>query len=234
MNLGENIYKLRTERNLSQEELAQALEVSRQSVSKWETGASQPELDKLLRLSKVFGVTLDELVTGKGASQPKTHKKTVPVQRILGLLLFGGGLLALVLGWFFGDGQGMGLLALPLLLCALVCLFGKKNQTLWCLWILCLVPGAWLAPGLGRLVCTLVPAAATVAVFYKKPIEVSWKTVVPAVLGWLLLGLSLLPLFIPASNAAVWDTVRLDLRAKPLLAFSVTQTVRLVVSGIKK
>ena len=62
MTLGQNIARLRTQKNLSQGDLADALEVSRQSVSKWETDASIPELDKLLRLAELFGVTLDELV----------------------------------------------------------------------------------------------------------------------------------------------------------------------------
>ena len=50
MTLGQNICRLRTERGLSQGDLADALDVSRQSISKWETGASVPELDKLRNL----------------------------------------------------------------------------------------------------------------------------------------------------------------------------------------
>ncbi|MBQ9083312.1 MAG: helix-turn-helix transcriptional regulator [Clostridia bacterium] len=69
MNLGERIYQLRKKRNLSQGELAERLDVSRQSVSKWETNASVPDLDKLVRLSEVFEVTLDELIKGKGDAQ---------------------------------------------------------------------------------------------------------------------------------------------------------------------
>ena len=65
MSLGERIYKLRTEKNLSQGELADALEVSRQSISKWETNGSVPELDKLVKLSEIFDISLDELITGK-------------------------------------------------------------------------------------------------------------------------------------------------------------------------
>ena len=64
MTLGERIYTLRTARNLSQEELAERLDVSRQSVSKWETDVSVPELDKLVKLCDLFGVSLDELVRG--------------------------------------------------------------------------------------------------------------------------------------------------------------------------
>ena len=63
MDLGTTITRLRTQRGLSQGDLAEALEVSRQSVSKWETNASTPDLDKLVKLSRFFGVTLDELVT---------------------------------------------------------------------------------------------------------------------------------------------------------------------------
>ena len=62
MSLGERIYKLRTEKGMSQGDLADALEVSRQSISKWETNGSVPELDKLVTLSEIFGVSSDELV----------------------------------------------------------------------------------------------------------------------------------------------------------------------------
>lgn len=61
MTLAERIFALRTQMGLSQEELAEQLGVSRQSVSKWETGQSVPDLDKLIKLADLFGVTLDEL-----------------------------------------------------------------------------------------------------------------------------------------------------------------------------
>ena len=57
MTLGENIVRLRTQKSWSQGDLADALDISRQSVSKWETDASIPELDKLLKLSELFDVT---------------------------------------------------------------------------------------------------------------------------------------------------------------------------------
>ena len=62
MMLGEKIALLRGQNKMSQGDLAEKLEVSRQSVSKWETGASVPELDKLIMMSKLFNITLDELV----------------------------------------------------------------------------------------------------------------------------------------------------------------------------
>ena len=67
MSLGETIYRLRTERNLSQGDLAELLEVSRQSVSKWENDSAVPDLAKIVKLSEVFGVSLDELVKGEKA-----------------------------------------------------------------------------------------------------------------------------------------------------------------------
>ena len=59
MTLGQNIYRLRTERGLSQGDLAEALDVSRQSVSKWETGESLPDTNKLLAIGRLLGVTVD-------------------------------------------------------------------------------------------------------------------------------------------------------------------------------
>ena len=62
MTLGEKILALRAQKGMSQEDLAAALEVSRQSVSKWETNQSVPDLDKIIRLADLFGVTVDQLV----------------------------------------------------------------------------------------------------------------------------------------------------------------------------
>lgn len=64
MTMGQRLLALRTQAGLSQEALAERLGVSRQSISKWETDASIPDLDKLVRLGEIFGVTLDELVKG--------------------------------------------------------------------------------------------------------------------------------------------------------------------------
>lgn len=75
MSLGKNIYRLRTGRGLSQGDLAEALQVSRQSISKWETDGATPDLDKLLALSDLFGVTLDDLVRGEA---PELHPVTTP------------------------------------------------------------------------------------------------------------------------------------------------------------
>ena len=62
MTLGQKLYELRTRKGLSQLELAEALDVSRQSVSKWETDAAVPEIDKLIAISRYFGVSIGALL----------------------------------------------------------------------------------------------------------------------------------------------------------------------------
>ena len=64
MKIGERIYLLRKEKNISQEELANELNVSRQTISKWETGESCPDIDKIIPLCNYFEITSDELLTG--------------------------------------------------------------------------------------------------------------------------------------------------------------------------
>lgn len=62
MSLGQNLHFLRKRDNITQEQLAEELEVSRQSVSKWESDTTYPEMDKLLQLASFFHCTLDDLV----------------------------------------------------------------------------------------------------------------------------------------------------------------------------
>ena len=62
MNIGANIRKLRKEKRMSQEELAEHLHISSQAVSKWETGVSSPDIDMLPKLAILFGTSLDNLL----------------------------------------------------------------------------------------------------------------------------------------------------------------------------
>lgn len=59
------LYQLRKQKGLSQEELANRLNVSRQTVSKWEVGDSTPDMEKLVAISDLFEISLDELVMDK-------------------------------------------------------------------------------------------------------------------------------------------------------------------------
>ena len=65
MNISERLFNLRKGRNLSQEELANIIGVSRQTISKWETGESTPDFDKILPICEFYGITSDELLSGK-------------------------------------------------------------------------------------------------------------------------------------------------------------------------
>lgn len=65
MNIGEKIYNLRKKKNMSQEDLASVLNVSRQTISKWETGESNPDIDKIVPLCNFFEISTDEFLKGK-------------------------------------------------------------------------------------------------------------------------------------------------------------------------
>ncbi len=80
MKLSENIIQLRRAMGLSQEQLAEQLNISRQSVSKWETGQSAPELEKLVQLSRIFGVTTDELLGVPVPEPPAPEAMPIPLE----------------------------------------------------------------------------------------------------------------------------------------------------------
>lgn len=72
MTFGEKIQKLRKEKGFSQEELAEQLEVSRQSISNWERDNGLPEIEKIMRMSDIFGVTMDDLLREERTTQENT------------------------------------------------------------------------------------------------------------------------------------------------------------------
>ena len=73
MTFGERLYELRNKNNLSQEELAEVLDVSRQSISKWENDKAYPEMTRLLFMSDYFDVSLDYLM--RGIKKEKNEEK---------------------------------------------------------------------------------------------------------------------------------------------------------------
>lgn len=83
MILAEKIVALRKQLGWSQEELAEQLSISRQSVSKWEQGASIPDLDKILKLSEVFGVSTDYLLKEEEEALVYTGKEERPEEKIV-------------------------------------------------------------------------------------------------------------------------------------------------------
>ena len=79
MEFNHKLYELRKQKGLSQEELANKLNVSRQTVSKWELGDSTPDMEKLIGLSDLFDISLDELVLGKEAKAETQEAKTMDI-----------------------------------------------------------------------------------------------------------------------------------------------------------
>ena len=69
MGFNNKLYELRKQKGFSQEELANRLNVSRQTVSKWEVGDSTPDMEKHTAISDLFGISLDELVLDKAPVQ---------------------------------------------------------------------------------------------------------------------------------------------------------------------
>lgn len=72
MKFNEKLIELRRKEGLSQEELGYKLNVTRQTVSKWELGQTTPEMDKLVEMSKIFNISVDELINGSEELQDQT------------------------------------------------------------------------------------------------------------------------------------------------------------------
>lgn len=96
--LGTRLYQLRRSRGMSQEQLAEQIGVSRQTISKWESGLSAPDLPKLIALADCFEVTLDLLVREENPTVPEPETPVQPpsevpncsnsrIQQITGLIL---------------------------------------------------------------------------------------------------------------------------------------------------
>lgn len=71
MNIGEKLYELRKEKNLSQEEVADKLNVTRQTISKWETNQTTPDFDKIIPICELYEISSNELLTGKKEEKAK-------------------------------------------------------------------------------------------------------------------------------------------------------------------
>lgn len=139
MSLGENIYKLRTEKNMSQGHLADALEVSRQSVSKWENNSAVPELEKLIKMAELFDITLDELVGNTQAETAATPQETtqyppveiqrpaVPIMPVVGIALLCCAILSLILFILFDMGEFIFYVSIPLIIVSIPCISTNKK-----------------------------------------------------------------------------------------------------------
>lgn len=82
MNIGEKLFELRKSKNLSQEDVADKLNVTRQTVSKWETNQSTPDFDKIVPLCELFEITTEELLTGKKPEINNMQGESVDEEKI--------------------------------------------------------------------------------------------------------------------------------------------------------
>ena len=87
MEFNEKLQELRKKRGLTQEELAEALFVSRTAISKWESGRGYPSIDSLKEISKYFSVTIDELLSGEKLISIAEEENTFNIQRMCNLLV---------------------------------------------------------------------------------------------------------------------------------------------------
>ncbi len=132
MSFRDNLIHLRASHNMTQEQLAMLLGVSRQSVTKWESEKSYPEMDKLLKMCQIFDCTLDDLVqgdlTGKTPDPATTIAPGTPPADVFGYdehmrhfaMRISNGVMSIILGvavsiWFFnaGDASSQSPLFLP-------------------------------------------------------------------------------------------------------------------------
>lgn len=101
MTLSEKLYMLRKKRGLSQEQLAEQLNVSRQAISKWESGQSTPETEKLLATAKFFQVSLDYLLSEDTTQYTDPVRQDTTIQTsgssMAGLIICISGLVLLIL-----------------------------------------------------------------------------------------------------------------------------------------
>ena len=74
MDLGEKLYELRKSKNLTQDDVAEKINVTRQTVSKWETNQSTPDFDKILPLCELYEISADELLKGEKAQEDEEEK----------------------------------------------------------------------------------------------------------------------------------------------------------------
>ena len=83
MKLSDNLKSIRKEHNLSQEQLAEQLGVSRQAVSKWESGLSYPEMDKVLLICKLFNYNIDELMNENIKEVDETKQSKININKYI-------------------------------------------------------------------------------------------------------------------------------------------------------
>ena len=113
MKLGDNIFKLRKDCKLSQEQLAEKVDVTRQTISNWELGETSPNPEQLKLLSKALNVSIDELLNNdikqvlveKVNNTEKLAEIIIKILKVMGILFIVGCVVIILLSVFFGSRQ---------------------------------------------------------------------------------------------------------------------------------
>lgn len=184
--ISKNIKRLRTLNNLSQEELAQQLFISRQAVSSWENNRTQPDVEMIKKLSELFNVPVEDLIYGEKRNTQleenvKTGKTLFMVFSIVGSLFVGTGLIILLVEMWdkFPNIAKASVSFLPLILgqgAAIYTYFKKFDNLAWregasILWSIGVVStvglvSSVLALHLGALICLLIDAVLILPILY--------------------------------------------------------------------
>lgn len=157
--VAKNIKRLRTENGLTQQDLAQKLHVTRQTLSSWETNRTQPDIETLGILAEIFSVELEELIYGKkrrkdGEEKPSYSNTLIVVLSVIGCLFISVGAVLIIVKYWqeLPDGFKLLLCFLPALIgqfLGLFTFFKKRDSIPWCegisiLWIIGVVATTYM------------------------------------------------------------------------------------------
>lgn len=153
MEFGEKLQQLRKSKGLTQEELAQALYVSRTAVSKWESGRGYPSIDSLKEISAYFSVTMDDLLSGEKLLSLAEKENKANIQAICRLLLGITDLLSVLLVVLPLYPKAVNGYVYSVNLPAYTEKAALYRTVYWCLFLSLIITGIW------RLWCTCFKAA---------------------------------------------------------------------------
>ena len=178
LELVEKLQKLRKDNNLSQEQLAEQIGVSRQAISKWERGEATPDSDNLICLAKIYNISLDELISSKENNNMNEESKKTKLMKIkdyvLVALLFIVTIIYLILGFTLSLWHpGWLLYFLPVIITSILDVIDKKSVSEFAFPLL--IAGIYLVLGFfwnlwhpGWVVFILIPVFYIVCNFLKK------------------------------------------------------------------
>lgn len=230
MTFGEKISKLRKDNNYTQEQLADILEVSRQSVSKWESNSAYPETEKLIRLARLFDCSTDYLLKDDITDMKKSEVVVesskgvfqITHQIILGYLLLASSVIAGAIILVLAKSRETLFFSIPIILsllaCALICLFVKQKAWYWCIWavfmpLLVLTPYTVYLPFYSGMIGLMAVVSVIMVIVASKcfsgTIQVTAKKSFCVICGWSAILCGVLLLFLFVFRSVIHSTIAL-------------------------